>query len=313
MKRRGLGASGVDVSRIILGCGNFGGIGSAPEFFGQGESDEEAFAIMDGAWELGITTFDTADAYGGGRSERAIGKWIASRGHQPEIVTKTFNPMGTGDDHGLARERVTRQLESSLDRLGVNRVHAYLAHEFDPETPLAETIATFDGLQQLGLIRAWGVSNFDARQLRAAIELAKPAVVQNSYSLLDRDDEQDVLPLCTELGISYAPFGPLAGGLLSGKYRNAEPPPEGSRLATRPGPYEHLLTDDTFAALARFVDAAAERGVSAPTLAFAWLLAQPAVTAIVVGPRRLEHLEPAIAALDVALSRADADAIAALF
>ena len=121
MERRQLG-NGVHVSRIILGCGNFGGVGSAPEFFGQGESDEQALELMDGAWELGITTFDTADAYGGGRSENVIGKWISRRGNRPEIATKTFNPMDAGADRGLGRKRVTRQLESSLDRLGVAHV-----------------------------------------------------------------------------------------------------------------------------------------------------------------------------------------------
>ena len=311
MERRELGASGVDVSRIILGCGNFGGIGSAPEFFGQGESDEEALAIMDGAWGLGTTTFDTADAYGGGRSEGAIGKWIASRGYRPEIVTKTFNPMDVGEDHGLSQKRMTRQLESSLDRLGVDYVDVYLAHEFDPDTPLGETVDTFERLKELGLIRAWGVSNFDGEQLRALLELARPTVVQNSYSLLDRSDEKDVIALCAEFDIAYTPFGPLAGGLLTGKYRSGEKPAPGSRLATRPGPYEHFLNDETFASLDRFLEEAVGRSVSPATLAIAWLLAQPPVTAVVVGPRRLEHLDPAIEALDLALP--DAEAIAALF
>jgi aryl-alcohol dehydrogenase-like predicted oxidoreductase len=313
MERRQLGASGVDVSRLILGCGNFGGIGSAPEFFGQGESDDEAFVIMDGAWELGMTTFDTADAYGGGRSELAIGKWIASRGQRPEITTKTFNPMDAGADHGLSRARMTRQLESSLDRLGVDHVDLYLAHEFDPDTPLDETVATLEGLQQIGLIRAWGVSNFDAVQLRALFELGRPAVVQNSYSLLARSDEEEVIELCTQLGSSYTPFGPLAGGLLSAKYRSGEAAPAGSRLATRPGPYEHLLSEELFTGLDRFAAAAADRGVTPSTLAIAWLLAQPAVSAVVIGPRRLEHLEPAVSALDVRLSEDEAAAITALF
>src|ERR671925_1510441 len=113
MERRELGGTGVEVSRIILGCGNFGGIGSAPELFGQGEDEETAFRIMDAAWAYGITTFDTADAYGGGRSETMIGRWIATSGHRPEITTKTYNPMDVGHDRGLARERITRQLESS--------------------------------------------------------------------------------------------------------------------------------------------------------------------------------------------------------
>ena len=313
MERRQLGASGVDVSRIILGCGNFGGIGSAPEFFGHGENDDEAFELMDGGWELGMTTFDTADAYGGGRSELAIGKWITSRGHSPQIATKTFNPMDAGQDRGLSRARITRQLESSLERLGVDHVDVYLAHAFDPETPVEETVETLEGLQELGLIRAWGVSNFDAAQLRALFELGRPALVQNSYSLLERGDEDEVIELCAELGVAYTPFGPLAGGLLTGKYRKGEQPPPGSRLDTRPGPYEHLLTEETFAELDQFAEAAAGRGVSPATLAVAWLLAQPAVTAVVVGPRRLEHLEPALAALELRLSGDDADAIAELF
>jgi aryl-alcohol dehydrogenase-like predicted oxidoreductase len=268
---------------------------------------------MDGAWALGMTTFDTADAYGGGRSELAIGKWIKSRGHSPQIATKTFNPMDAGEDRGLSRVRITRQLESSLERLGVDHVDIYLAHAFDPETPLEETVETLEGLQELGLIRAWGVSNFDAAQLRALFELARPALVQNSYSLLERGDEDEVIELCAQLGVAYTPFGPLAGGLLTGKYKKGEPPQPGSRLATRPGPYEHLLTDEAFGELDRFAEAAAGRGVSPATLAVAWLLAQPAVTAVVVGPRRLEHLEPALAALELRLSRADADAIAELF
>lgn len=313
MERRQLGASDVRVSRLILGCGNFGGIGSAPEFFGQGESEEQAFELMDAAWGYGMTTFDTADAYGGGRSETAIGKWIKSRGYRPELATKTFNPMDLGEDHGLARKRVTRQLESSLDRLGVDAVDVYLAHEFDPETALPETVGTFEQLKQLGLVRAWGVSNFDSSHMRALLELTRPAVLQNSYSLLDRGDEGEVIRMCTEFDIAYTPFGPLAGGLLSGKYRSGETPPPGSRLATRPGPYEHLLEQKTFTALERFTELAVARGIGPSTLAVAWLLAQPAVTAIVVGPRRVEHLESAVDALEVELSAAEAETISALF
>ena len=219
MERRQLGGTDIEVSRIILGCGNFGGIGSAPEFFGQGESEDEAFRIMDAAWELGITTFDTADAYGGGQSETTIGKWMASRGVRPEISTKTFNPMAEGQDHGLAGARIVRQIESSLDRLGVDAVDVYLAHDFDPDVPVEETVATFEGLIDLKLIKAYGVSNFDAQQLEAVLAIAKPAVLQNSYSLLDRADEGGLVQLCLELGIAYTPYGPLAGGWLSGRYR----------------------------------------------------------------------------------------------
>ena len=175
------------MERIILGCGNFGGIGSAPDLFGQGETEDEALVIMDAAWERGIRAFDTADAYGGGASETAIGKWIASRGQRPALTTKTFNPMSAGADHGLARERMMRQIESSLGRLGVDHVDVYLAHTFDPDTPVEETAATFESLVELGLIRSWGLSNVDGDQLRAFLEVGRPRVVQNSYSLLDRE------------------------------------------------------------------------------------------------------------------------------
>ncbi|HEU5278771.1 MAG TPA: aldo/keto reductase [Gaiellaceae bacterium] len=313
MERRSLGATGVEISRIVLGCGNFGGIGSAPEFFGQGESEEEAFRIMDAAWAYGITTFDTADAYGGGRSETAIGKWMASRGIRPELTTKTFNPMAAGGDHGLARERVVRQLESSLDRLGVDSIDLYLAHEFDPAVSPAELVGTFDGLAALRMIKAWGVSNFGEEQLQALLAFDKPHVVQNSYSLLERADERGVLQLCVEHTIDYMPFSPLAGGWLTGKYRRDEPVPAGSRMTMRPEPYEHLRTPETFTALERFAEAAAARGVEPATQAIAWLLAQPWVTAVVVGPRNPGQLEPVLRALDLGLARADVDELAALF
>ena len=156
------------VSRIALGCGNFGGIGSAPQFFGQGLTEDQAFALMDAAWESGLVHFDTADAYGGGRSEQAIGRWIRSRGVRPRLRTKTFNPMQPGADHGLDPDRIARQLRASLDRLGVDRIDLYLAHDFDPAVPLAETVGAFRAAQADGLIGAFGVSNFDARQLAAA-------------------------------------------------------------------------------------------------------------------------------------------------
>jgi aryl-alcohol dehydrogenase-like predicted oxidoreductase len=221
--------------------------------------------------------------------------------------------MEAGADHGLARTRMTRQLESSLERLGVDRVDVYLAHEFDPDVPANELVGTFEGLVGISLIRAWGVSNFDAEQLRSLLETGTPAVVQNSYSLLDRADERGVVELCAAFGISYTPFSPLAGGWLTGKYKRDTPVPEGSRMAMRPGPYEHLRNEGTFAALDRFAEVAAQRGVQPATLAISWLLAQPHVTAVVVGPRRPEQLEPALTALEHRLSESEAEELAALF
>jgi aryl-alcohol dehydrogenase-like predicted oxidoreductase len=320
MERAYLGRTGIRVSRIILGCGNFGGIGSAPEFFGQGETREQAFAIMDAAWDAGITTFDTADAYGGGRSETWIGDWLRTKGSgvRDEIVlsTKTFNPMDAGEDHGLSPARVKRQLESSLGRLGVERVQMFLTHEPDPDVPIAETLGALDELVQEGKAGAVGASNVDGGSLREALAAApgtRYGWVQNSYSLLDREAERDVLPVCAAEGLGFTPFSPLAGGWLTGKYRRGEAPPAGSRMTMRPGPYEHLRDDATFDALDGLERHAAERGTTGAALALAWLLADPRLTAVVVGPRRPEHLEPGLAALEVTFTEAERDELGRLF
>jgi aryl-alcohol dehydrogenase-like predicted oxidoreductase len=278
--------------RVILGCGNFGGIGSTPAFFGQGETLEQALELMDAAWEAGITWFDTADAYGGGRSETFVGEWIRSR--RPDglrLTTKTFNPMDEGEDYGLAPARMWRQIETSLRRLGVERVDLYLAHDWDPDVPSAELAGVFEELVAAGKIAAYGLSNVDGSQLSEALRAGAFAAVQNSYSLLDREPEKDVLPLCGEHGVWFQAFSPLAGGWLTGKYRRDASAPEGSRMTMRPGPYEHLRDDRVYNALEELE----HRGDPA-TFALAWLFADERVS-VVLGPRRPEHLQPALAAL----------------
>jgi 1-deoxyxylulose-5-phosphate synthase len=294
--------------RVILGCGNFGGIGSAPAFFGQGESLEQAFELMDAAWEAGLTWFDTADAYGGGRSETYIGEWIRSR--RPDglrLTTKTFNPMDEGADHGLAPARVRRQIDTSLARLGVERVDLYLTHDWDPDVPVAEVAGVFEELVAAGKIGAYGLSNVDGAQLREALGAGAFAVVQDSYSLLDREAEREVLPLCTEHGLGFQAFSPLTGGWLTGKYRRDAPAPEGSRMTKRPGPYEHLRHDRVFDALEEL-----ERRGDPATLALAWLLGDERVS-VVVAPRRPAQLEPALAALASPLAPDEREALTAEF
>ena len=300
---------------IALGCGNFGGIGSSPEFFGQGIDDETAFAIMDTAWARGLRWFDTADAYGGGKSEELIGQWRSARKPTDLVLTtKVFHSTrGDAGDSGLAPDRIRRQLEGSLARLGVERLDLYLAHEPDPSIPVAETVAAFESLRDGGLITAWGLSNYDAAGIREALAVAKPALVQNSFSLLDRGDERDVIPLCAERGIDYVPYGPLSGGWLTGKYRRDQAFPDGSRMTMRPGPYEHLRTDAVFDGLDRLREEAEGRGVDMPTLAFAWVLAHPGVSGAVCGPMRPEHLEPVLAARDLALTESEHRQIGGLF
>jgi len=317
MERAYLGGTGIRVTRLILGCGNFGGVGSAPAFFGRGETREESFALMDAAWEAGIATFDTADAYGGGRSEEWIGDWLRAKG--PEVrdgivlSTKTFNAMAEGGDQGLAPARVKRQLESSLGRLGVERVDMYLTHAWDDDVPIAETAGALDELVAAGKVGAYGLSNVDGAKLRDALGAGSFGWVQNSYSLLDRGPEQDVLPLCAEHGLGFTPFSPLAGGWLTGKYRRGEDAPAGSRMSTRPEPYEHLRDEAVYRGLDDLAAAASERGVPSAALAVAWLLADPRVTAVVVGPRRPDQLEPPLAALGVGLGEDERNALTRLF
>jgi aryl-alcohol dehydrogenase-like predicted oxidoreductase len=316
---RQLGRTGLELSRIGLGCGNFGGIGSAPELFGRGESEEEAFALMDAAWAAGITFFDTAASYGGGRSERWVGRWRSER-REPVLLSSKVYWSVTGDpaDRGLSRERILREVEGSLERLGVERLDLYLTHEPDPETPIEETLQALDELVRSGKVGAIGASNLDAEQLEEALEtserlgLARFDWVQNEFNLLQQD-AGGVLEICEREGLGFTPFSPLGGGWLTGKYRRGEGYPAGSRMTLRPEPYEELATEETFRALDGLSAAAAERGVESAALAIAWVLSHPQVTAVVIGPRRPEHLGPALAALELRLAPEERDELAELF
>jgi aryl-alcohol dehydrogenase-like predicted oxidoreductase len=195
----------------------------------------------------------------------------------------------------------------------------YLTHEPDPETPIEETLRALDELIQAGKVGAMGVSNVDGEQLSEALEtsarhgLTSFGWVQNEYSLLRRRPERDVLPLCARAGLGFTPFSPLCGGWLSGKYDRSQPFPDDSRMALRGEPYSDLVNEKTFRGLDLFRAAAAERGVEPAALAIAWVLSHPQVTAVIVGPRRPEQLEPALAARDLQLSEQERDELAELF
>jgi aryl-alcohol dehydrogenase-like predicted oxidoreductase len=320
VERRPLGSAGLEVSRIVLGCGNFGGIGSAPELFGQGETRDEAFALMDAAWAAGINVFDTAASYGGGRSESWVGEWRSERSVPIVLSTKVYWSV-TGDpaDRGLSRERILREADGSLGRLRTDRVDMYLTHEPDEETPIAETLGALDELLRAGKVGAIGGSNLESAGLEEALAtsdrlgLTRFAWVQNEYSLLRRGAEDDVLPICDREGLGFTPFSPLAGGWLTGKYRRGEAYPSGSRMTQRPDPYADLVNDATFAGLEAFAAEASARGVEPATLAIAWVLGHPQVTAVVVGPRHAGQLEPALAAAELELTQEERANLAGLF
>src|SRR5438093_1607702 len=278
MEYRRLGSTGLKISRLGLGCGNFGGIGSAPAFFGMGETEEQARELMDRAFDAGVNFFDTANAYGGGRSEAWIGKWLQAKGsaarQQLLLSSKVFNPVGPGpNDRGLSRRHILQQVDESLARLQTDRLDLYLIHEPDNETPLEETLVALDDLVRMGKVLYVGASNIEAWRLARALSiseqrgLARFDWVQNSYSLLDRAPERELFPLCADQGVGFTAFSPLAGGWLAGRYRAATAYPEGSRMTLRPEPYRHLERDGVFRGLERLGEEAKTRGVVMSALA----------------------------------------------
>ena len=239
-----MGRSARTISRIALGCGNFGGVGSAPEFFGQGLSEDQALRA-DGRG-LGrpaspISTPPTPTA--AGAVSCAIGRWIASRGVRPQLTTKTYNPMrGRGGSRPEARaDRPPAAREPGPARGRPGR--AVPRPRLRPAGAAAGVVRPRSTQAQAdGAIGGYGVSNFGAAQLAAALAAGTPQAIQNSYSLLARQDEPELLPLCAARGVAYLAYSPLAGGWLTGKYRRGEPFPAGSRMTQRPEPYRELVT-----------------------------------------------------------------------
>ncbi len=321
---RRLGSTGLKISRFGLGCGNFGGVGSAPAFYGMGENEAQAFELMDRAFDAGINFFDTANAYGGGRSETFIGRWLKVKGSRARdqllLSSKVFNPVGPGpNDRGLSRRHILSQIDESLTRLQTDRLDMYLIHEPDPDTPLEETLGALDELVRRGKVLYVGASNIEAWRLARALwisdtrQLARFEWVQNSFSLLDRTPEAEVLPLCGDRRVGFTAFSPLAGGWLTGKYRRGSEYPDGSRMTLRPEPYRHFVRDAVFDGLTMLSEEARSRGVEMTALALAWVLSHPRVDAAIIGPRRPSHLDAALGALAVLLEQDDRARLASLF
>jgi aryl-alcohol dehydrogenase-like predicted oxidoreductase len=318
MEYRDFGRTGMRVSVLGLGCGGFGGVGSAPELFGKGEDRATAFALMNHAIEAGLNYFDTADSYGGGESERVIGAWLKERKLRDKLIlsTKVCYAIAEGpNDRSLSRRHIMQAIDGSLRRLQTDYVDLYVTMEPDPDTPEDETLAAMNDLVKAGKVRFIGSSNITAAQLRQALAtserlgIVRYQSVQNGYNLLDREVEDEVLPLAAREGLAVTPFSPTSGGLLTGKYKPGQPPPSNSRLALRPQPYQALMNDGTFRSLAALRQEAEQRGVEMGALALAWVLSHPAVTSALIGPRRVEQFAPWLAAVDIHLSTAEREAL----
>jgi aryl-alcohol dehydrogenase-like predicted oxidoreductase len=295
MELRRLGTSDLTVSSVGLGCNNFGRV---VDLAG-------TRAVVDAALDAGINFLDTAESYGSGDSERFLGE--ALRGRRADVVLAT--KFGGGVPDGGSPQYVRNAVEASLERLQTDYIDLLYYHRPDGVTPIAETLAALDALVSQGKVHAIGCSNFSAEQLAEADELANGksrfCALQNQYSLLERDADSEVLPLCRTLDVGFVAYFPLASGLLTGKYRRGEPPAEGTRLARGAG---ELLSDETFDEVDRLAAFAKERGHTLHDLAIAAVTSTPGVTSTLVGATTPEQVREN-AAVDWRLSPEELSAI----
>lgn len=300
-------------SRAAIGGGQFGGAGSPSSLIGTGLDEAGAHQALDAAERLGISIIDTAFSYAAGASQKTIGNWLAAdhnRAGRMTIVDKVGVVERDGElQLDLSFDTVLSQAATGRTRLQVDAVDVVLAHAPDPNTPAEETLTGFGSLIDDEFAGAWGVSNIDGPTLTEWLEtarrldLAAPRFVENEYNLIQREAEETVLPICREQGIGFLAYSPTASGLLSGKYRKGEPPPEGSMMALRPDMAAEF--DDRVENIIEAVtEVSAEREVSNVAVAFAWLLEQPGVTPI-AGPSKPHHMKAIEQALDLELSTGD--------
>jgi aryl-alcohol dehydrogenase-like predicted oxidoreductase len=311
---RTLGRSGCAVSNLALGTMTFGVETAEPG----------AHEQLDLFLEAGGTLVDTADVYGGGESERIIGSWLADRPVDltGRVVLATKGRFPTADDPngaGLSVRHLTRALDASLARLGVDRVDLYQAHAYDPVTPLEETLRTMDGFVRAGKVAYWGLSNFTGWQLTKLVQLAQamgvaaPVTLQPQYSLVVREIEWEIVPAALDAGMGLLPWSPLGGGYLSGKYTRDQRPGAGTRLGDDPGrgmeAWERRGTERTWAVIDAVQRIAEARAVSMAEVALAWVTDRPGVTATIVGARTTEQLRTNLGAADLHLSAAETAAL----
>jgi aryl-alcohol dehydrogenase-like predicted oxidoreductase len=310
MHHRALGGSGLKVSEICLGTMTFGY-----------QCDEPAsFGILDRAAELGVDFLDTADCYPipltletAGRTEEILGRWLRGKRDRFVLATKCFFPMGPGpNDRGSSRMHVMQAAEASLKRLQTDVIDVFQVHAFDPETPLEETLRALDDLVRSGKVRYVGCSNFRAWELARALGVSERLAlsrfdsVQPRYNVLHREIETELLPLCRAEGVGVIVFNPLAGGLLTGKHAPGAPPAPDSRFGDRLGATadtyrRRYWQDDALAEVAALKAYFERRGKRLASVAVAWVLQQPGISAAIVGASRKEQLEDTLRAAEVRL------------
>lgn len=303
-----LGRTGVKVSQLCFGTMSFGG-----------DADEDMSAQMfKRCLDTGINFFDCANVYNGGRSEEILGKLMAGMRDELFITTKVASGMGKGiNDRGLARRHIMRQVEGSLKRLGTDRIDLYFVHHFDADTPIDETLRALDDLVTAGKILYPGVSNWAAWQIAKALGisaregLARFECIQPMYSLAKRQAEVEILPLAASEQLGVIPYSPLGGGLLTGKYTTSTKPDQG-RLVQHQNYIKRYAEDMYYEIAERFSGYAQQKGVHPATLAVAWVMNHPTITAPIIGARNVEQLEASLAAADLVMDPAYRAEVAAL-
>lgn len=296
-----LGKAGVKVSKICLGTMTFGR-----------EADEQtSFQIMDRYVEMGGNFLDTANVYSMGGSEEVVGRWLKARNNRRDIflATKVYGAIGQGpNDAGLSRLHIFRAVEDSLRRLQTDVIDLYQIHRWDPNVPVEETLEALNDLVRQGKVRYLGCSNLMAWHLSKFLYTAREQrwssfiSLQPIYNAINRSIENELLPLCEAEGIGVIVYNPLAGGMLTGKYRKGEQPPEGTRLHALKQYYDRYFTEEALDLVERFLAEARRRGVSPAQLALAWVLGEPRVTCPIVGARNLEQFNDTMGGLEVKLS-----------
>lgn len=288
MNYRNLGKSGLKVSQICLGTNNFGGQ----------VSEKTSIEIINKALDCGINVIDTADMYTRGKSEEIIGRAIKDRRDEVIIATKVGFKIGQGPNQGgLSRKHILWQIEHSLKSLETNFIDIYYLHRFDPETPLEETLRTFNDLVREGKVRYIACSNFTAWQIAKAYEicethdLEKLIAVQPPYNLLQRDIEKDLLPYCQQEGLGVLTYTPLMGGFLTGKYLKDAPPPAGSRYEYNSRFWGRVNKESNFKVLQQIESVANDVGIPISKLALTWILKNPLITAPIVGASSIDQVE----------------------
>ena len=287
----------LEVSVVGLGCNNFG----------RRLDSDATSTVVDAALDSGITFFDTADVYGDTKSEEYLGRALGSRREEVVVATK-FGSAVDEQRKGARPEYVRQAVEDSLRRLGTDRIDLYQLHTPDPQVPIEDTLGALDELVRAGKVREIGCSNFSADQLRAAEEATFEGAagfvsLQNEYSLLHREPEREVLPECERAELTFIPYFPLANGLLTGKYRQDQHAPTGSRLQSGRG--DRLLTERNLTVVENLIEFSERRGHTILELAFSWLLTRSVVVSVIAGATSSEQVRSNAAAASWDLTDAD--------